>query len=420
MFYLVCIIIHINLYNLLPSDDIWNKMLKYMEEGKMIYSPGKNYFIFDESNYTALDINGDKMSALYTKQNNLYNNYRIPNYIFAVDKQDENLEIITDATSNLASRLKSEFKIESDNAIIYLFSKETNRTRLRLGETIRRKIGDSKAKIINSNIQNNLKKGNYYGAWNRFIDDIVYYTKLESDSSSSSSSSNSNSSEVDVKLIILPIISFILILIFIFCFCREFKLRKKEMIEKNNNFRKVGKFVKENRNNQAIFTDYCALCLEKLRNEPFQEIKTEAGIIVSPQGIKANNINTFNCGHQFHANCITEFKIGECPICKQRENPKYNQENAKIIWGIHTGLCPILKGYNYNDINSINFDNKIPNNISATNINNDTHSHINNSNDYYHGPDSVSNISPPSYNANDNGPSCNPSIHGSGGAVGGW
>ncbi len=77
--------------------------------------------------------------------------------------------------------------------------------------------------------------------------------------------------------------------------------------------------MKEIRNNQAIFTDYCSLCLEKLRNEPFQEIKTENtenDIIISREGIKAGCINTFNYGYQFHAKCITQFKIGECPICK--------------------------------------------------------------------------------------------------------
>ena len=74
----------------------------------MVYPDDKNYFIFDESNYTALDINGTKMEALYKKQKDLYETYNIPNYIYAVDNQDENIESITNATSNLAAHLKNE------------------------------------------------------------------------------------------------------------------------------------------------------------------------------------------------------------------------------------------------------------------------------------------------------------------------
>lgn len=92
-----------------------------MNEGKMIYPAGKNYFIFYESNYTTLDINGTKMNALYLKQKYLYDRYKISNYIFVFDHQNENLESISDATSNLAKSLNSEFKIDSNNAMIGFF-----------------------------------------------------------------------------------------------------------------------------------------------------------------------------------------------------------------------------------------------------------------------------------------------------------
>ena len=44
------------------------------------------------------------MNALYLKQKDLYDRYKISNYIFAVDNQNENLESISDAISNLAKR----------------------------------------------------------------------------------------------------------------------------------------------------------------------------------------------------------------------------------------------------------------------------------------------------------------------------
>ena len=174
--------------------------------------------------------------------------------------------------------------------------------------------------------------------------------------------------------------------------------------------------MKENRNNQAIFTEYCALCLEKLNNEPIQEITTEAGIIVRPEGIKAGNLNTFSCGHQFHTNCITQFKIAECPICTQRGNPDYNQEDAKIIWGTQACLFPILKGYNYNDIYSFN-----PNKpIISTSYKTDNNNAL-----YDINPNDGSGISAPSNNISYSAPSIGggsnnaPSFH-SGGANGDW
>jgi hypothetical protein len=382
-----------------------------MDEGKMIYPNDKNYFIFDESNYTALDINGTRMKTLYKKQEDLYKTYWIPNYIFAVDKQDENIESCANATHNLAANLKRKFYIDSDSAMLFLFSKNTNRTRLRFGGTILRIIGNSNSQRILNNVNSYLKVGDYYGAWNRLIDDVSYYRRLWSGGSSSSGA--------NVGAIVGAIVGGIFLILIIICCYFCCKAYRKKMIERDDNFIKVGKFLKENRNNQAIFTDYCALCLEKLRNETFQETKAEKGIIVSPVGIKSDNINTFSCGHQFHTNCITKFKIVECPICKQRGNPDYNQEDAKIIWGTQVGLFPILKGYNYNNIYSFDFPEKSVNNASAITVNNDR-SYYYDQNNYTNTPIYNGNDDAPSYNGNNDAPSYGPSIHASGGAEGGW
>ena len=375
MIYLVCIFICFNLYSLLPSDDIWNKTLQYMEEGKMKFPEDKNYFIFDESNYTALDINGSKMEALYQKQKDLYEKYKTPNYIFAVDNQNENLENRDNATTNLAEHLKSEFNVDKDNAVIGFFSIGTNESRIRAGSILRKTFTDEIGSLILKDLQSNLRDNDYYGAWDKLLDYVTAFKNpfkffnisIPSNFSNSSNSSDSfptvrptypgKSSKKKSKnwIIIIPIA--IVVILFggiVFCIYRCIKKKQNAKIEKDDNFRKVWKFLKENKNNQAIFTEYCALCLEKLNIEPTPEIKTAAGIIIKPEGIKAGNINTFNCGHQFHSNCITQFKIVECPICKVRANPDYNQEDAKIIWGTQAGLFPILKGYNYNDIYSCN------------------------------------------------------------------
>ena len=52
---------------LLPSDEIWNQTLQYIDEGLM-YNFNKRHFIFDEENFTALDIDDKKMKALYNNK----------------------------------------------------------------------------------------------------------------------------------------------------------------------------------------------------------------------------------------------------------------------------------------------------------------------------------------------------------------
>ena len=87
--FILIIISFIKISTSLPSDNIWIKALSYIEEGKMIINENKTHFIFDESNYTALDINGQKMNILYEKQEKIFKKYNMSNYIFIVDNLDE-------------------------------------------------------------------------------------------------------------------------------------------------------------------------------------------------------------------------------------------------------------------------------------------------------------------------------------------
>ena len=54
-----------NKNNSISSDEIWNKTKNYINQGKIILNINKTHFIFDELNYTKLDINSTKM--LYIK-----------------------------------------------------------------------------------------------------------------------------------------------------------------------------------------------------------------------------------------------------------------------------------------------------------------------------------------------------------------
>ena len=128
------IISFINILTSLPSDQIWTKTLSYIEQGKMIINENKTHFIFDESNYTALDINGNKMNILYEKQENISKKYNISNYIFIIDNLDENEESIEAATFNLFKYFYNIFKINMEKSIVALFSIKSRRLRIRTGE----------------------------------------------------------------------------------------------------------------------------------------------------------------------------------------------------------------------------------------------------------------------------------------------
>ena len=138
MFYLLFIFLQINLGSFSPSDTIWKKTLEYITEGKMKVFEGRNYFVFDESNYTSLDVNDDKMEILYQKQKELYTNYGIPNYIFVVDNHNEKSESLTEATHNLAAYLNNEFNVDKNKTVIVYLSIQTRHIKIRTGEIIKK------------------------------------------------------------------------------------------------------------------------------------------------------------------------------------------------------------------------------------------------------------------------------------------
>ena len=117
------------------------------------------------------------------------------------------------------------------------------------------------------------------------------------------------------------------------------------------NLKKIVNFLKYQKSNKKIFTENCAICLEKFI------LKTEINIVdieeKTSKGIKLidnkDDISTLNCGHQFHTNCIAKWmeKKNDCPLCRQKINPKYNQDEAKMVWGVQNELY----NNNYDNIN---------------------------------------------------------------------
>jgi hypothetical protein len=271
---------------------------------------GRNFFIFDESNYTKLDINGSKMESLFQKQKELHINYGIPNYIFVVKNHNEDSESLTQATHNLAAHLNNEFKVDKNRAVIGYLSMKTRRIKIRIGETIRKNITDSEAENMINNLKPYLEKEAYYDAWVKFINDIKYY---RNDNSrvyiSSKSSSNKGGKAFLITIIIIGGIFVLSCLGAYIYYCIKktncsfygYAVPYTENNYHSTNtidYSDISTFLKNNRNNEKIFIDYCAICLKQFINEP------------------PHSKRTYVCGHIFHNKCLVILKVPGCPICR--------------------------------------------------------------------------------------------------------
>ena len=172
---LLCFIYLINLFISLPSEEILIKLKNDIIENKLLINPNKTHFLFDESNYTRLDINHKKMKILYEKQEDIYNNLKISNFIFVVDYIDENQESIELATKRLRQYLYYAFEVDIDNSIVALFSMKSRRVRISIGKKTNEKITDSDAQSMIDDLASFLRNEEYYEAWLKFVNDIKYY-----------------------------------------------------------------------------------------------------------------------------------------------------------------------------------------------------------------------------------------------------
>ena len=339
----------IKIFYFLPSDLIWKKTQLYMENGKMLVK-NRNFFIFDESNYTALDINSPIMNKLYQKQENFFQKYNISNYIFIVDNLDEKQESIESATFNLCKYLCNNYSINMNRSTVALFSIKSRRVRLRSGDKIKHELNNDRLKKIIDNLVPYLKNEKYYKAWNKLIDDLKFYYVY--------------GNAIDNFLIVL------IIIILIYCFYGQYIKKYLRRItathryislDKDANLRKIVNFLKKERTNKKILTDNCAICLEQFndikknnneeKNSEEKDIVTERQINV--QDSEKNDISTLECGHQFHTECIAKWmeRKNECPLCRQKINNKYNQNDAQMVWGVQNELYENHYDYiSYNDL----------------------------------------------------------------------
>ena len=147
----------------------------------MIYN--KNYFIYDEKNYTQLDIYGEKMITLRNKQYNTYQKNGLSNYIFIIESLDEEEQSL----EYLANELSESIKLELDyynkhNYILAIFVMSSHKIKFYAGTSAIKKITLKEQTNIINNITPYMKSGDYYKTWTKVIDDYNYYYNYDSDS----------------------------------------------------------------------------------------------------------------------------------------------------------------------------------------------------------------------------------------------
>ena len=170
-FYSYIFILQITFIILLPSDDMWNKVMEFYKEGKM-KDFNKTHFIFDEYNYTKLDINDDKMKVIYEKQDYILKNCGIKSYIFAVKYINESIESFGHVRNNTRDNLRN-FGIVVDTSIYALVSIDSLNMIIYTGNSTRKDyISDSNAMLMKNEFLINIRFQNYYNAFLDFVEDI--------------------------------------------------------------------------------------------------------------------------------------------------------------------------------------------------------------------------------------------------------
>ena len=232
---ILVLILHISPIILSPSSDMWNKLNQHIKENKTLIFPG--HFIFDEENYTALDVNADEMKQLYNLQDTIYKDYHTATYIFAIKNLNTSLESLDNFVDKTRDNLRDN-KYDVYNSFFAVILIEQNDGQFYIGkEVINIYINTYAARIIKSDLLNNIKNKNYYNGWKEYLESLNYsfgvyktlnnislndimdlYKNITINTTTSPNEPfifygrSSSSSSVDVKKIVLPIVSVVIVI----------------------------------------------------------------------------------------------------------------------------------------------------------------------------------------------------------------
>lgn len=232
---------------ILPSEKIWSKVKSNADQGLMVYN--KNYFIFDEKNYTKLDIHGEKMNDLNRLQNETYNkNSYLSNYIFIIESLDESEQSLEDVADKLSENIKLELDYyNKHNYILAVFVIKSRKVKFYAGTTAINKITTLEHNIILSDIKYYMTTGEYYRAWTKVIEDYDYY--YNNYNGNTKNNKNKTSKEQNPLDMLFGIIFFFFLFgIAIFC-------NKKRSSSSGNSYRKNYNRNNDNDNDSGVSYD---------------------------------------------------------------------------------------------------------------------------------------------------------------------
>ena len=371
------------LLNCLPSDDIW-KLFNKVIHSELDYNKvnSVNYFFIQEKDYCKRDIESYDMDKLYNKQRAFFYSRKTSNYIFVVEKFDENLESLKDGAFHLSQYLYNEYKVKMENSVLAIFSIQTRRITIRTGEITKNNITDSEAASIISSLGDLLRQNNYYEAFLKYYDELDKYMVR-------------NDHTLLVLFIILGLIALAIALAFIIP-CIIEKCEQRKYLPNDSKLKDIVSFLKSQKANKKFFEKNCIICLSNLKINIEKNIKKEKNteIIMEKEEFdnkpliekiedSSNNlpikeedantklvekeeegISTLNCGHQFHTECIAKWlkRKNNCPICRQivlNEN--------KIVWNTQIELYPKYNHISYDSLYTKTFYVPPVHNISSNN-----------------------------------------------------
>jgi len=352
IFIIFIFITKILLFKSLSSDEIWKKTKNYIKQGKMIVNENKTHFIFDEYNYTGLDINSTKMQTLYKRQEQIYKDFKITNYIFIVDNLDEIEDKMPEI--QLEIDLEKDFHINIKYSIILFLSVKTERVTLRFGHNCPRVTIFQFEYLILKYMREKKFYEDLRYIINDFYDQLQLYQIV-----------------FTIQIIIIIIILLMLVCCCLIIICKQLCHHHNDIMAINynqiyispklpndKNLKKIVMFLRDQKNNEEILNEYCSICLEKFNNKE-KEIRGPEDLdsvtlrLLYKNEYENENIDILLCGHKFHSNCISKLKISDndCPLCKQKNNNKYNNNEKYMIWGVQNDLNHnAYKEINYSDL----------------------------------------------------------------------
>jgi len=363
-----------------PSDEIWKEIVDSIEKGKINTPKIKNFFFFEEKNYTKLDINSKKMKYLYNYQDMLYKKYNLSSYIIVVDYLDEKKEAIEECAINIGDNIHKKYNVNVSNAVLAFFSMRSRRVTIRTGVVAKNHVSNFELSEIIKGIGNKMRRERYYSAFIQILEEIESNYKYKSSILISFIKFIWAIFLIFIVNVIIYAIIYVtyyilvyFILIFI-CALLSYiidccKNCTKKSLPNDDKLKKIVYFLKDQKSNKKILTDNCVICLEKINNESEKEIEnnniinnteedpTEALLVKEN---KKNDVSVLKCGHMFHSNCIERWLKNkrECPLCRQKVDPKYNENDAQMVWGVQNEIhCNRYNNIRYSDLFILDFYN---------------------------------------------------------------